>query len=324
MGLASEARGPSPITIPIIDISGYFTGDSQSLSSIAASISAAAQSPGFFQIVGHQVSPDLISRLLGRLAAFFALPEEKKYALHRRNSVALRGFEAVGDQRLEKEFADSKEGFMIGLEAPTEDARFLQGPNQWPDEEDVQGFREIMMDYFAEMRNLSRIMFRLVALSLDLEYTYFDEFVGSDNAISMCRAHRYPPTTEEMAKKTRGIGAHTDFGALTLLLQDEIGGLEVFHRPSETWHAVQPIRGAFVVNIGDMLERWTNDHYTSTLHRVISPVSGQYRYSVAFFNEGLRDQIIECIPTCLKSGEKALYEPVQVEAHLKKRYNISY
>lgn len=122
-----------------------------------------------------------------------------------------------------------------------------------------------------------------------------------------------------------------------------VGGLEVFHRPTETWHPVQPIEGAFVVNIGDMLgmkppghpatscnisyvdiERWTNNKYTSTLHMVISPVSNQYRYSVAFFNEGLLDQMIECIPTCLEPGQKALYEPVKVEEHLRERYGSSY
>lgn len=125
----------------------------------------------------------------------------------------------------------------------------------------------------------------------------------------------------------------TDFRVL-------VGGLEVFHRPTETWHPVQPVEGAFVVNIGDMLgtnppnnllqyqltypERWTNNKYTSTLHRVISPVSNKYRYSVAFFNEGLLDQMIECIPTCLEPGQKALYEPVNVEEHLRERYGGSY
>lgn len=103
-----------------------------------------------------------------------------------------------------------------------------------------------------------------------------------------------------------------------------VGGLEVFHRPTQTWNPVTPVQDAFVVNIGDMMERWTNEIYTSTLHRVISPVSNKYRYSVAFFNEGCLDQIIECIPTCLEPGEKPKYGLVQVEAHLRKRYGGSY
>ncbi|QGA12499.1 hypothetical protein EYB26_000143 [Talaromyces marneffei] len=312
------------INIPVIDISGYLAGDKAATACIASSISSAAQSPGFLQITGHGVSQELMSGMLERLAKFFALPVENKLALHRSNSLALRGFETVGEQRLEKDFIDSKEGFMIGPEKPAEGARFLQGPNQWPAEMDVEGLRARMMEYFGEMQILSKTMFRLIALGLGLDEKYFDDFVGSKDSITMCRAHRYPPTTVDMSKNSRGIGAHTDFGALTLLLQDKIGGLEVFYRPTETWHAVEPVEGAFVVNIGDMLERWTNNHYTSTLHRVISPVSNQNRYSVAFFNEGLLDQTIECIPTCLKPGQKPLYEPVKVEDHLRARYGNSY
>lgn len=98
----------------------------------------------------------------------------------------------------------------------------------------------------------------------------------------------------------------------------------MFHRPTESWHPVTPVQDAFVVNIGDMMERWTNNKYTSTLHRVITPASARDRYSVAFFNEGLLDQVIECIPTCLDPGEKPLYEPVVVGEHLAKRYGSSY
>ncbi|KAI0127985.1 putative gibberellin 20 oxidase [Xylariales sp. AK1849] len=312
------------IKIPVIDISGYLVDDSGAKRHIASSICSAAQSPGFFQITGHGISSELISNLLDRLAAFFALPAETKNSIHRSKSAALRGFEAFGEQHLEEGFADCKEGFMIGPEQLAEGARFLQGPNQWPSRTAIEGLREVMMEYFEEMRKLSKVMFRLVALSLGMDEKYFDQFVGSEDSISICRAHRYPPNLGNMAEKSRGIGAHTDFGALTLLLQDSVGGLEVFHRPTESWHPVRPIPGAFVVNIGDMLERWTNNHYTSTLHRVISPVTNQCRYSVAFFNEGLLEQIVECIPTCLSPGEKPLYEPVQVEVHLKERYGSTY
>lgn len=174
------------LTIPVIDISGYLAGDAPATSSVAAAISAAAQSPGFFQITGHNVSPDLITRLRDRLAAFFALPAESKRAIHRNNSPALRGFEAVGEQRLEAGFADAKEGFMVGQEQPHSD-RFMQGPNQWPDEMaecGVEGFQETMMEYFRCMVDLSKVMFRLLALSLDLDEKYFDGFVGSQDCKS--------------------------------------------------------------------------------------------------------------------------------------------
>lgn len=167
------------ISIPVIDISGYLAGDKTSTAYIASSISSAAQSPGFLQIKGHGVPQELMSGMLERLAKFFALPAEKKFALHRNNSLALRGFETVGEQRLEKEFVDSKEGFMIGPEKPAEGARFLQGPNQWPAEMDVEDLRASMMEYFGQMQILSKTMFRLIALGLGLDEKYFDGFVGS-------------------------------------------------------------------------------------------------------------------------------------------------
>lgn len=362
------------LDIPVIDISGYLAGDIKATRDIASQLNAAAQAPGFFQIVGHGVPADLRKSLLDRIAAFFALPADQKNALHRHNSKALRGFETLGEQQLEPGFADVKEGFMIGAEIESKDARYLQGPNQWPANGQVDGLENTFMEYFQRMRDLSKVMFRLMALSLSLDEFYFDEFAsGKDckrclsrlslytrlimSAIAMCRAHRYPPVTPEASLRSRGIGAHTDFGALTLLLQDDgrtFGNRHcritdiVYSRwsggfPSQD-RDMAPCQGRrrcicrqcrgharSAINIGRFLhftkfstERWTNNHYTSTLHRVTSPVSDKYRYSVAFFNEGLLDQTIECIPTCLSDGEKPLYEPVRVEEHLRKRYGSSY
>lgn len=197
----SPQSNPAPsasITIPTIDISPYIlaspTPDRPSAhqASLAASIRAAARSPGFFQVTGHGVSPALRARLLARLEAFFALPVDTKAALHRARSPAMRGWEAVGDQVLEPGLADRKEGFTVGAEwVPDGDgdgggegkreARFLQGANQWPGEEACPGFREVMMEYFEAMRALSVVMFRLMAVSLGLEEAWFDEFVGSQD-----------------------------------------------------------------------------------------------------------------------------------------------
>lgn len=166
------------LTIPVIDISGYLTGDASSTASVVSALHSAAISPGFFQITGHGVTPELRARLLTTLKAFFALPADRKKRLHRGNSNSLRGYESVGEQRLEAAFADQKEGFMVGAELP-DGKRFLQGPNQWPDEEECPEFRETFMEYFGELRKLSKLMFRLMALGLKLEETYFDGFVDS-------------------------------------------------------------------------------------------------------------------------------------------------
>lgn len=191
------APAPAPtdgtIIIPVIDISPYLTPTATTPHAavdlpghLAQSLRAAARSPGFFQITGHGalVAPSLRARLLTRLEAFFALPADAKAALHRRNSPAMRGYEGVGDQMLEPRVLDRKEGFTVGAEwdgegAGEDEARFLQGRNQWPDEEVCPGFRETMMEYFEAVRGLSRVMFRLMALSLGLEESFFDEFVWS-------------------------------------------------------------------------------------------------------------------------------------------------
>ncbi|KAI8959184.1 putative gibberellin 20 oxidase [Daldinia sp. FL1419] len=313
----------SNFEIPTIDISGYIVGDSRRTTEIVNELNTACRAPGFFQIVGHDIPVSLRTRLFDKVTQFYNLPIAKKSVLSHIHSVSgARGYEAVGAVTLEGDFADQKEGFMIGPEKPP--GRFLQGPNLWPEETDCPGFRSTMEEYLASVRSLSVKMFRLLALSLDIDEHYFDAFVNSPDSISMCRAHRYPRGTPESSKQLRGTGAHTDFGALTLLLQDDIGGLEVFHRPTSTWHPVPYVEDAYIVNIGDMMERWTNGRYMSTLHRVVTPTSNKDRYSVVLFNEGLLDQVIECIPTCIEPGENPLYEAVTVEAHLRKRYGQTY
>lgn len=184
MGSKTTEDKPA-ISIPIIDVSPYLSSDAspETTSAIARSLHAAARSPGFFQIVGHGIPSSLQAHLLERMAVFFALPVESKTALHRNLSPAMRGYEGVGDQRLEPAFADQKEGFTVGAEINGE--RFLQGLNQWPEEEACPGFREVVMEYFEALKGLSRTMFRLMALSLGLEEKWFDEFVGSKDCESV-------------------------------------------------------------------------------------------------------------------------------------------
>ncbi|KAF4549147.1 Phosphatidylethanolamine N-methyltransferase [Elsinoe fawcettii] len=230
----------------------YLNGNKDETHAIVEKLKSACEVPGFFQIIGHGIPSELRTAMIDKTAAFYNLPMEEKQALDTKNSPCFRGYERLGVQKLEPGHDDMKEGFMISNEKPGS-TRFLQGSNQWPAEEDAPGYREIFSQYFESVRNLSRSMFRLMALTLQLDEKFLDDFVDGDDAIQMCRAHKYPPTSPELAKETRGIGAHTDFGAMTLLMQDDIGGLEVFHKPSETWHPVIPVKDAFVVNIGDMM-----------------------------------------------------------------------
>lgn len=315
---------PVAVEIPIIDMSGYLAGDIQAKARIVDQFRSACENQGFLQVIGHSVPADLQSRYMASLAEFFALPAAEKEKVAQDKSKCHRGYERVGGQKLdeldENATADQKEGFSVRRDRPL--GRFLQGPNQWP--EQPPQFKEVYTQYYDSVHELSMKLFRLMALSLDLDEDYFDEFGSDPDGLCLCRSHHYPPTPPDTAGRTRGVGAHTDFGAMTLLLQDVVGGLEVLHKRTGTWHAVAPVEGAYVVNIGDLMQRWTNNRYRSTMHRVISPLSGRDRYSCAFFNEGPLDRMIECIPTCVKPGEDPLYEPLRVEDHLIKRYRQSY
>ncbi|KAJ5260583.1 hypothetical protein N7478_012188 [Penicillium angulare] len=314
-------KAETEFKIPVIDVSGYLQNDKESPDSkeVVAAIRSACKDPGFFQVTGHSVPAGLRDQTLKSLHEFFALPEEVKSQIHRTDENTV-GYEVVGQQKVE--VGDRKEGFVFGPEPFP--AQFTKVKNQWLEDSACPGFNATLQQYYDEVRKLSKSMFRLLALSLDLEETYFDEFVASQESLTMCKAHRYPPTTKEMSTQTKGIGAHSDFGALTLLLQDEIGGLEVLYEPENKWYPVQYVPDAYVVNIGDMMERWTNNRYKSTKHRVISPVSGKYRFSIGIFNEGLMHQLIECIPTCIDKGEKPLHKPILAETYLRESLAATY
>lgn len=158
------------------------TSDPVETKRVAAAIRSAAIAPGFFQITGHPITLDLRQRLLAAVKQFYELPRGVKSRLHRNNSTCLRGYESVGEQTLEEGYRDAKEGFMVGQEMSGENLRFAQGPNQWPTEEECPGFRGVLMEYFEAMRLFSRTMFRIVALSLNLDEKYFDDFAYGSNS----------------------------------------------------------------------------------------------------------------------------------------------
>jgi isopenicillin N synthase-like dioxygenase len=162
---------------------------------------------------------------------------------------------------------------------------------------------------------------RGLALSLDLPEACFDPF--TQQAMGTLRLLHYPPQPPMPLPGEKGCGAHTDFGAVTLLLQDDSGGLQVFDEDSGRWLDAPPVPGTYVVNMGDLISRWTNGHYRSDLHRVING-SGHERYSVPFFYTGNPDHVIECLAGCLAPGETPRWPVVTVEQHLAECYRRTY
>lgn len=236
--------GTTSAEIPIINISGYLAGDAESKRRVVAEFREACEVQGFLQVSGHSVSPELQARYISVLADFFALPLQEKEKVSQKNSECNRGYERIGGQKLDDDphaTADQKESFSIRQDRELD--RFLQGPNQWP--ESPPNFKDVYTEYYNATHELSKTMFRILALSLDLSEDYFDDFASDPDGLCLCRSHHYPPTPPDATGTTRGVGAHTDFGAMTLLLQDSVGGLEVLDRRTNTWRDVVPVEGAY-------------------------------------------------------------------------------
>ena len=315
----------SAATLPVIDISGLSSSDPEKRRAVGAEIRGACLTSGFLYCVGHGIPEGLRDAVFAETRRFFDQPLDVKVRVDKAKSFCNRGYEHLGGQTLQAGAKpDQKEGYYIGLELSEDDPRvvarrFNRGPNQWP--QDLPAFKPVMDAWFAAMLDLAERLMRGMALSLDLPENHFTGFCRDPLAI--LRLLHYPPHPPKADADLLGAGAHTDFGGLTLLAQDDKGGLEVWDNAGGGWMAAPPMPGAFVINLGDMIARWTNDRYRSTLHRVIN-ASGAERYSVPFFFTGNPDFEVACIPTCLAPGEQPKYPPIRVEDHLMAMYRKTY
>ena len=186
--------------------------------------------------------------------------------------------------------------------------------------EDLSGAEAVMEEYHASMMELGALLMRGLALSLHLDEHFFDDFC-IEPMVGLRLLH-YPPQPANAAPDEKGCGAHTDWGGLTMLMQDQNGGLQVLGKDG-TWFNAPPRADAYVVNLGDMIARWTNDRYRSTMHRVVN-ISGTERYSVPFFYTGAPDHRVEVLPSCLADGEVAKYPVTTVEQHIAEMYAKTY
>jgi isopenicillin N synthase-like dioxygenase len=319
-----SAKSLPATALPVIDISGLRSTSLRDREAVAAQIRAACLETGFFYITGHEVAAALRQRIFAAAKQFFALPTDAKMAIDKNLTPGNRGYEPLRRQTLEPGAPpDLKEGFQIAAELPPDhprvvSGRFDSGTNQWP--EGLPGFRATLTEYYDAMVALENVMWRGLALSLGLAEDYFTEFCRAPFA--NLRMLHYPPQPANPLPNEKGCGAHTDFGGMTMLLQDDVGGLQVWDGRSDWIHA-PPIPDTYVVNLGDMVARWTNDRYRSTVHRVVN-MSGQERYSVPFFFSGNPDYVVSCLPTCLEAGETAKYPPTNVADHMTMMFRLTY
>lgn len=299
-----------PEVVPVIDLSRY--DEPAGRNAISDRIRAACLSSGFFLITEHGVAKDILTVADAAMKRYFALPEEE-----RMNDIL--------DERFRRGFMPTAPGlratvesYELSLDLPLDDpdvvdGQFLHGPNRWSDRN--PWLREAIEPYLDAVLALGERLQRLFALSLDLPEEFFVELCRKPTF--HLRLLHYFAQTEEEKKTHIATGAHSDFGMFTILRQDPNGGLQV-QLLNGDWSDAPYVEDSFVINVGDMLELWTNGLYVSTPHRVIG-LTGRDRYSIpAFFSPAART-LVECIPSCLRPGEAAKFKPVLVEEYIRTR-----
>ncbi len=313
--------------IPILDVAGLSVGDPAATRRIAATLRDYLERVGFLYIVGHDVPAQEVAAVRDMSKAFFALPEAEKLKLkidrNFRGYLPFAGSTIVTSSVAKVSKPNQSESiFFMHEVAPDDPAALagapLQGPNQWPDEALLPGFRGAIECYVAAMSALARSLVRAIALAIDAPAESMDRYF--EKPTTFLRLLHYPPQPEEAG--LFGSAPHTDYGYITLLAQDDVGGLEVRNKSGD-WIAAPPIPGSFVMNVGDILARWSNDRFVSTPHRVINR-SGRERYSQPFFFDPAMDETIATLPTCVGAGAEPKYPPVVYGDYLMERIDRNY
>ena len=319
MAALSVADAPVAPTIPTIDI-GATRAAGLPVGDIAEQVDRACREVGFFAITGHGIADELRAAVLDAAQRFFALPAEVKHDVAIERSDNNRGYAGIAGERLQPDLpADLKETFDIGPERAADEPGLspLDGPNQWPDLDD---FRTTLEQYQAQAIDVARLLLRVVAEANGLPVDFFD--ACHEHPQVTTRLLHYPQVHHRTADEQLGCGAHSDYGCLTLLYCDGTPGLQLL-RVDDEWIDVDVPDGAIIVNLGDLLQRWTNDRYRSTQHRVIPPISRD-RYAVPVFVNPQWSTEVACLPSCVSDERPARYPPVLAGEYLQSRYNDTF
>jgi isopenicillin N synthase-like dioxygenase len=312
-------------TVPLVDLGPSFR-DAAGRRETARAIGRACEDIGFFTVVGHGVSEALVREMADVSRAFFDLPLAAKRAVARPRPEQSRGYIGLGDENLAyglgADTTDLKEFFAMGppdvpsTEYYTCAAAYPSfAPNVWPAE--PAELRRVWTAYYRAMEGLAAHLMGLFALALELPETFFADKI--DRHISGLRVVNYPDQPAAPRPGQLRAGAHSDYGALTILRTEEApGGLQVKNRRDE-WVDVHPEPDSFVINLGDLMMHWTNDRWISTLHRVVNPprdrALGSRRQSIVFFFQPNYDALVECLPTCGGPERPPRYPPVTSGQH---------
>lgn len=298
--------------IPVVDFEGFVSGDRVSRGETAAALRTAIESYGFLYLRNHSIPALVLDALFAQSRKFFSLPRDAKEAIKQKRREDPIGYEGVAGQALgDNPGGDLKEMYHAGPERPGDT------PNLWP--ESLPSFREVVLAFHEAAIKAGNDFMCAVAVSLTLPEDYFEPYFDRSNGL--LRLLHYPPVEGSVASGQIRAGAHTDFGSITLLFQDNEGGLEI-QAPDGTWLPAPVLPGAALINTGDLMERWTNGQFRSSPHRVAMPVgeaAKRHRYSVAFFYSPNEDAVISCMETCQGPTRPPKYPPIVAKEHIRAR-----
>jgi len=308
--------------IPIIDIASWFTGNIENQREVAHQLNSACHEFGFLQIVGHGVSDELRESALSQMNAFFECAVGEKAAVTPTDG-SYRGYSGrksesfaytVGDIRP----ADLVEAFVMGSEDPDGEPTgrlHTHAPNVWP--EGLPEFEKTTTRYYQAARELSETMADIASLGLELDREFFASRMN--DAVVTMRMNWYQRLENEpqLDEQQMALGAHTDYGILTILLADVRPGLQILSDSSD-WVDVMPEPGAFIMNVGDALAVWTNNYWKSTIHRVVPTMApgGMPRRSIALFQDGNFDTPLSVLPQFATTDNPAKYAPTTLGEHV--------
>jgi isopenicillin N synthase-like dioxygenase len=313
--------------VPTVDLEPWWEGGPSERAAVGAAFDAAASQVGFAQIVGHRIPDRVIDDMVAASDAFFALSLERKLAARPHDLTVNRGYAASGTEALSYSIGDAAppdlfEAFNIGEDDVDEADPFyaaerhrMFAANIWPDE--PAALRPALVAYFAEARRVALALTDVFAVALGLPEQWFRPFV--DRSTTTMRTINYERRAGEAdpLPDQQRMGAHTDYGVVTVLWADRTPGLEILGADGH-WHGAVPDPGALLVNLGDLTAEWTNDRWRSTLHRVVPPSApgAVRRRSTAFFFDANWDARVECVPTCTDAAHPPKYPPVVAGEHL--------
>ena len=306
--------------IPIIDIEPLIdNANSNILKKTGQRIRHACKNFGFFYIKNHNIPKSHIDTIIPAIQNFFNLPFEDKMKIHINNSRIFRGYTPLGEEFTDNSY-DWHECVDFGLEIQKNDASYqkLLGPNQWPEKQD--SFRTALERHWDLMIVLGKKITQGLAISLGLSKDYFLPYM--DKSHSYMRVSHYPPNNHNHKINIgEGIGSHIDYGFLTILTQDKIGGLQI-KKHNDEWLNAPIIPGTFLINIGHMIQRWSNNYYKATVHRVVSPKNN--RYSIPFFFEPNFDTIVSPLEKFCGKHNPSNYKPLHFGDYLIDTFKNSY